>query len=176
MELQCTCRSHPLNLLSPSSFNNTSPKIFVSFSGRRNQYVQLGNASKWYMVPFSPIENWQKKRNGLICLPNTNIATTASTSDSDHNARLNSSSKINIKRVSNHTEPFRGKSGSVSFVGLTHQLIEEGKLVSSPFKDGTGSFIWVLGPIALIASLLLPQFFLTNVIDAVVEDEIVAGL
>lgn len=72
-------------------------------------------------------------------------------------------------------EPFRGKSGSVSFNGLTHQMVEESKLASSPFKEGTGSILWVLAPVALISSLVLPQFFLGNAIEAVLKDEIVAG-
>lgn len=80
------------------------------------------------------------------------------------------------ERIFSRGEPFRGKSGSVSFCGLTHQLVEEGKLSSSPFKDGTGSFLWVFGPMALISSLILPQFFLGNVIDAVLKDEILAGI
>ncbi|XAR64094.1 hypothetical protein NMG60_11024302 [Bertholletia excelsa] len=73
-------------------------------------------------------------------------------------------------------EPFRGKSGSVSFYGLTHQLVEEGKLVSAPFKQNTGSFIWALAPVALISSLVLPQFFLSNAIDAFLRDEILSEI
>lgn len=68
--------------------------------------------------------------------------------------------KVTDQNVSdiNGVEPFRGKSGSVSFIGLTHQLIEEGKLVSTPFKENR-SLLWVVGPIALISSILIPQFF-----------------
>ncbi|CAL9757645.1 unnamed protein product [Musa acuminata subsp. burmannicoides] len=73
-------------------------------------------------------------------------------------------------------DPFRGKSGSVSFCGLTHQMVEERKLVSSPFKDGTGSLVWILGPLALISSLVVPQFFLGNVIESVLRDEILAEI
>lgn len=72
-------------------------------------------------------------------------------------------------------EPFRGKSGSVSFHGLTHQRVEESKLASSPFKEGTGSFLWVLAPVALISSLVLPQFFLDSAIEAILKDEVLAG-
>ncbi|XP_052182159.1 uncharacterized protein LOC127794904 [Diospyros lotus] len=73
-------------------------------------------------------------------------------------------------------EPFRGKSGSVSFYGLTHQLVEEGKLVSAPFKERSGSFLWVLAPIAMISSLVLPQFFLSTSIDAFLKDEILSEI
>ncbi|XP_076883287.1 uncharacterized protein LOC143532011 [Bidens hawaiensis] len=55
-------------------------------------------------------------------------------------------------------EPFAGKSGSVSFIGLTHQLVEEGKLVSTPFQESR-SLLWVVAPIALISSVLIPPFF-----------------
>ncbi|KAK9165642.1 hypothetical protein Scep_000833 [Stephania cephalantha] len=77
----------------------------------------------------------------------------------------------------NRPEPFGGKSGSVSFYGLTHQAIEQGKLVSSPFRQGTkGSPIWVLAPVAFISSLVLPQFFLSTVIEASLTDEILAEI
>lgn len=73
-------------------------------------------------------------------------------------------------------EPFRGKSGSVSFIGLTHQLVEEAKLASAPFNEDKGSFLWVLAPAALIASLVLPQFFLSNVIEAFLVDVTLVGI
>ncbi|WCJ23916.1 hypothetical protein M5689_005913 [Euphorbia peplus] len=77
-------------------------------------------------------------------------------------------------------EPFRGKAGSVSFYGLTHQSIEEAQLVSAPYSEDKGSFLWVLGPVALISSLIFPQFFFANAIEAFLKDpilvEIVASL
>ncbi|XP_074585234.1 uncharacterized protein LOC141841015 [Curcuma longa] len=69
-----------------------------------------------------------------------------------------------------------GKSGSVSFCRLTHQMLEERKLISSPFKDGTGTIVWVLGPLALISSLVFPQFFLSAFIESVLGDEILAEI
>lgn len=72
-------------------------------------------------------------------------------------------------------DPFRGKSGSVSFCGLTHQNVEGRKLVSSPFKDDSGSILWVVGPLALISSLLVPQFFLGNAIEGFLRNEVLAG-
>lgn len=74
------------------------------------------------------------------------------------------------------SEPFRGKSGSVSFGGLTHQSVEETKLVSAPFKEGTGSILWVLAPVALISSLVVPQFFIIGAIEDVFKNEIFAGM
>lgn len=72
-------------------------------------------------------------------------------------------------------EPFGGRSGSVSFCGLTYHTLEERELVSSPFKEGTGSFLWIAGPLALISSLLLPQFLISGPIEAALQDEILAG-
>ncbi|XP_074568165.1 uncharacterized protein LOC141824737 [Curcuma longa] len=69
-----------------------------------------------------------------------------------------------------------GKSGSASFCGLTHQTVEERKPVSPPLKDGTGSLVWVLGPLALISSAVLPQFFLRSVIESVLRDEVLSEI
>ncbi|CAA7399482.1 unnamed protein product [Spirodela intermedia] len=73
-------------------------------------------------------------------------------------------------------EPFGGRSGSVSFCGLTYQALEERELVSSPFKEGTGSSLWIAGPLALISSLLLPQFLISGAIEAALKDEILAEM
>jgi hypothetical protein len=72
-------------------------------------------------------------------------------------------------------EPFNGKSGSVSFHGLTHQSVEEGRLVSAPFNEEKGSFVWLLGPVALVLSLIVPQFFLGSAIEAFLKDEVLVG-
>ncbi|GJS96025.1 hypothetical protein Tco_0802993 [Tanacetum coccineum] len=71
-------------------------------------------------------------------------------------------------------EQFGGKSGSVSFIGLTHQLVDEGKLVSSPFKESR-SLLWIVAPIALISSVLLPQFFGILSTD-LIQDVVLTGL
>ncbi|XP_010500373.1 PREDICTED: uncharacterized protein LOC104777763 [Camelina sativa] len=73
-------------------------------------------------------------------------------------------------------ELFRGKSGSVSFNGLTHQLVEESKLVSAPFQEEKGSLLWLLAPVVLIASFILPQFFLTGAIEATFKNDTVAEI
>lgn len=72
-------------------------------------------------------------------------------------------------------DPFRGKLGSVSFCGLSYEKLEEGKLMSSPFKEGTGSVFWVVGPLALIVSLIIPQFVLGGVFGSIIQDDILAG-
>lgn len=83
---------------------------------------------------------------------------------------------VNSSRL-DRPEPFGGKSGSVSFYGVTHQVIEEGKLVSAPFKEGKGgSLLWLLAPTAFISSLILPQFFFSNAIEAFIKDDILAEI
>ncbi|XP_057434893.1 uncharacterized protein LOC130727698 [Lotus japonicus] len=76
----------------------------------------------------------------------------------------------------NGVEPFRGKSGSVSFCGLTHQLVEEGKLESAPFNEEESSYFWLLGPAAFLSCLILPQFFVGNVVEAFFNDMILVDI
>ncbi|KAL8153976.1 hypothetical protein V2J09_011736 [Rumex salicifolius] len=71
-------------------------------------------------------------------------------------------------------EPLRGKSGSVSFYGITHQMVEEGKLESAPFKRGTGSFLWLSAPLVLIMSLVLPPLLVGNAVNVMIKDAILA--
>lgn len=73
-------------------------------------------------------------------------------------------------------DPFRGKSGCISFCGLSHQIVESNNLVSSPFEDGNGSLIWVVAPITLISSLVLPQFFLDNAIEGFLKNEVLTDI
>lgn len=110
------------------------------------------------------------KRGGRITM-------CASSSDSTRSVGLSGEkgrSDVQIIR-SGGVEPLRGKSGSVSFYGLTHQLVEEGKLESAPFVEDKGSFLWLLAPVALISSLILPQFFVSNAIEAFVKNETLLG-
>lgn len=82
-----------------------------------------------------------------------------------------------VRIISNNgSEPFRGKSGSVSFQGITHQMVEESKLVSAPFEEKRGSFLWVLAPIALISSLVLPRFFIAVAVDDLIKNATFAGM
>ncbi|KAK4390629.1 hypothetical protein Sango_2126200 [Sesamum angolense] len=92
-------------------------------------------------------------------------------------ANLNSSRKSGFRvEARKGSEPFRGKSGSVSFGGLTHQSVEESKLVSSPFKENTGSLLWVLAPVALISSLVVPQVFIVGPIEDVFKNQVFAAI
>ncbi|XP_024968842.1 uncharacterized protein LOC112508487 isoform X1 [Cynara cardunculus var. scolymus] len=84
----------------------------------------------------------------------------------DNKSEANSKATDQKVSDSNVVEPFGGKSGSVSFIGLTHQLVEEGKLVSTPFKESR-SLLWIVAPIAIILSVLIPQFF------GIISDELI---
>lgn len=92
----------------------------------------------------------------------------------------NPEEKLNLSGLKNTgvggVEPFRGKSGSISFNGLTHQLVEEGRLVSAPFNENAGSYLWVLAPVAFISSLVFPQFFLNFAIEGFLKDEILSEI
>lgn len=74
------------------------------------------------------------------------------------------------------SDPLRGKSGSVSFGGLNHQSVEESKLVSAPFKEGTGSLLWALAPVALISALVVPQFFVATAVEDAFKNEVFAEI
>ncbi|KAG8377705.1 hypothetical protein BUALT_Bualt08G0060600 [Buddleja alternifolia] len=88
-------------------------------------------------------------------------------------ANLNSSRKLGFRvDAIKGSEPFRGKSGSVSFGGSSHQSVEESKLASAPFKENSGSLLWVLAPVALISSLVVPQFFIVSAIEDVFKNEV----
>lgn len=89
---------------------------------------------------------------------------------------LKQSSSVPVNGGYNGLEPFHGKSGSVSFYGLTHQSVEEGKLVSAPFKQEESSYLWVLAPVAFISSLILPQFFVGTVVAAFFNDLILKDI
>lgn len=122
------------------------------------------------MFSFLPdSENSHGVKKVVLSAPNSNASSTVGTPNSGVVRSSGSVGRVGL-------DPFRGKSGSVSFCGLTHQLLEERKLVSSPFKDGTGSYVWAVGPLALILSLVLPQFFLGNAIEILLKDEIFAGI
>ncbi|XP_010525631.1 PREDICTED: uncharacterized protein LOC104803397 [Tarenaya hassleriana] len=97
-------------------------------------------------------------RGGVICLAR---------SESDLESK-----NLEKRNIRDGAEPFRGKPGSISFQGLTHQLVEESKLVSGPFQEEKGSFLWVLAPVALISSLILPQFFLSGAIEVWFKNDI----
>ncbi|KAA8537684.1 hypothetical protein F0562_027326 [Nyssa sinensis] len=183
MELQSACgwlHNHaPKTRLFPNqpffSHHTVSPPYSVrnKTSGLRDGRLGFQNAIKPKLVPDL------KRTMKDYSLPSLKRGATLCASNSNPEAKLNfygnGVTDVHLNGLGG-LEPFRGKSGSVSFHGLTHQLVEEGKLMSAPFNESTGSFLWVLAPVALISSLVLPQFFLFIVIDTFINDEILSEI
>lgn len=113
---------------------------------------------------------------GLNKFQRTLIHASDSTVNGALEVELKQSSSVPVNVGYSGLEPFHGKSGSVSFYGLTHQSVEEGKLVSAPFKQEESSYLWVLAPVAFISSLILPQFFVGTVVAAFFNDLILKGI
>ncbi|KAL3626881.1 hypothetical protein CASFOL_029286 [Castilleja foliolosa] len=91
-------------------------------------------------------------------------------------ANLSSQRKLGFRvEAKKDSDPFRGKSGSILFGGLSHQSVEESKLESAPFKEEIGSLLWVLAPVALISALIVPQFFIVTAIESAYKNEVFAG-
>ncbi|XP_068655570.1 uncharacterized protein [Aristolochia californica] len=187
MELQslACCISHQPSFSLKNRVCSTSyywSKIAQSFT-KEILSSGPGHSVKWNR-PIHQFVDPPKRRNVVFHLPNSNMESISGASVSNEDEILketpiDSSHKINTSLAARgkaffSRESFRGKSGIVSFSGLTHELLEERKLVSSPFKDDTGSLVWILGPIALISSLVLPQFILNNNVDAILKDAILA--
>ncbi|CAK9170892.1 unnamed protein product [Ilex paraguariensis] len=106
------------------------------------------------------------KRGVIVCASDSNPAESNSYTQENTSLRINGG---------NGVEPFREKLGSISFAGVTHQLVEESKLVSTPSAEGTSSFLWAWAPVALISSLVLPQLFIGAAIDGFFSDEILSS-
>lgn len=99
--------------------------------------------------------------------------------DSNQSGKLEFSRREIVGALDNANdglEPFRGKPGSVSFWGLSHQSVDQRRLISSPFEENSGSFVWVLAPVALILSLVLPRFFIGGIIIDLLNDEILSEI
>lgn len=132
----------------------------------RNQKMGIGNVSNLCISPNSIIKGFPSlslKRGTTPC-----VSTPGTLSDPNVLERGDSGA---FNSRFDGVEPSVGKSGSVSFHGLTHQMVEECNLTSAPFPEHKTSFLWVLAPVALISSLVLPQFFLGNLIEAFVKNE-----
>ncbi|KAI5403032.1 hypothetical protein KIW84_050580 [Lathyrus oleraceus] len=140
MELQTLCCAFPSQPLQLSNHHHrrVSNHQFHSFHfnssntllRHQRQKFAFEKASKWLKgVGFNKFQR-----------------TLVHASDSTVNGALevesvqSSSVPVNVVEV----EPFHGKSGSVSFYGLTHQSVEEGKLESAPIKQDESSYFWIL--------------------------------
>lgn len=139
-----------------------------SFALLRNQVPGFRNSSISYLVP------GLKTRVKDYSLPSLSRGFVVCASGDNQEGKSNFSGQKNAGV--DGVEPFRGKAGSISFFGVTHQLVEEGRLVSAPFNESAGSLLWVLAPVALILSLVLPQFFLGFAIDGLINDEVLTEI
>ncbi|KAF7817544.1 putative transmembrane protein [Senna tora] len=171
MEVQSVCCGLPSQPLASKS-NHSNFELVHSNSSFRFQRHGSGFPSKRTLSCLK----WLIKEPSLLGF-NKRTALRASISDADGGLEFHANQSSRVPATTYHgAEPFRGKPGSVSFHGLTHQMVEEGKLVSAPFLEHKGSFFWVLAPIAFISSLILPQFFLANVIETFLKNEILVDI
>ncbi|XP_020530363.1 uncharacterized protein LOC18446005 isoform X2 [Amborella trichopoda] len=192
------CYAPPLQ--NPSSWNKNktppichfTPKINGKSANVRSQSISVRTSTKCSLMPIASFDSGamhitkssRSSRKPLVFyLPNQKDGTGVidPVAIEDVETKLESENipimGIVAKRENfNYREPFNGKPGSVSFCGLTYQHVEERQLISSPFKEGTGSFLWILGPVVLISSLVLPQFYIGNFVESVLQDEILSGI
>ncbi|KAL2346353.1 hypothetical protein Fmac_000353 [Flemingia macrophylla] len=170
MKLQTLCCALPSQPFeSPNHHRILSSRTYAPFRNQRQRF-RFGSALKCL--------KWVTKDPSLSGL-NKFQRLLIRASDANFNGGLevhsNRSSSVPVTTF-NGVEPFHGKSGSVSFCGLTHQSIEEAKLESAPFELKGGSYLWVLAPAAFVASLILPQFFVDNVVEAFLDDVILIDI
>ncbi|PRQ26961.1 hypothetical protein RchiOBHm_Chr6g0300231 [Rosa chinensis] len=170
MELQSVFLGIPTSNFTLSN-NRISPHqcVTANHGGRLRTRI----ASKSYFVPGL---NMFVKKSSMLCL-NKGAIMCASNPSLDGKLEFSREKDSNVpSKATDAVEPFRGKSGSISFCGLTHQLVEEGKLLSAPFDEEKGSFLWFLAPVALIASFIFPQFFIGNAIEGYLKDEVLVEI
>ncbi|XP_068657174.1 uncharacterized protein [Aristolochia californica] len=83
----------------------------------------------------------------------------------------------NVESISGATVSSEGEILKEASVDSPHEintsLAAGGKGLFSR-ESFRGSLLWIVGPIALISSLVLPQFILNNAVDAIVKDTILA--
>ncbi|CAH9054343.1 unnamed protein product [Cuscuta europaea] len=151
MELQC-----PRSLL-PNRLS------FPNFSPFRHQISNLTSRKQALLRPELKLNSWLK--NGAI------VPMSRSSSSSKQKLRSSGSGDSNVlDNGISRVKPHQGKPGSVSFVGLTHQLVEENKSELAPSEREIGSFRWVIAPLALISSFVFPRFLVDIAIDGLQND------
>ncbi|KAK7310885.1 hypothetical protein RJT34_08667 [Clitoria ternatea] len=167
--LSCSLPSQPLVFSNHRLISSRAIGTPAAFRNPRQRF-QFGNASKCL--------KWVIKEPSLAGLKKSQrLITHASDSNLNGGLEVHQNKNSNVPVIEfNGVEPFHGKSGSVSFSGLTHQSVEEAKLESAPFEEKGSSFFWILAPVAFIASLTLPQFFVDNVIEAFLDDAILIDI
>ncbi|KAJ8772651.1 hypothetical protein K2173_027828 [Erythroxylum novogranatense] len=173
MEMQSVFHGIPPPKLSLSAHRLLSRNLVLASHVRlKDQALQLGSAQKLYMQ--SGLKGGLRGLSMPMLKRVVVMSGSASNSSGETDLKPLDREVYGVPATVNNdgVEPFSGKSGSVSFCGLTHQSIEEGGLMSAPFNVDKSSFLWLLGPVALISSLIVPQFFLGQTIEAFLKDTI----
>ncbi|XP_028554771.1 uncharacterized protein LOC110100155 isoform X2 [Dendrobium catenatum] len=151
---------------------------FLSLICQQKNGIRFGNIARGKSIIVAPLkvasylpnsDSSPGKKLVSSISPSSEVKSAESIEEYTVLRKLEPSGRINL-------DPFRGKSGCVSFCGLSHQLVEARNLVSSPFEDGKGSILWIAAPLALISSLLLPQFFINNSIEVFVKNEVLKDI
>ncbi|KAL8087728.1 hypothetical protein AgCh_037762 [Apium graveolens] len=169
----CCCAQSPAPRILTSGLHFSSHTAFhsskqPSFAPKRSRFLPgFRDVSKSSLVVSG------SRRISEYLLPPLSRGFIVSASTSNQEVELSSAEQKDV--AVSGVEPFRGKAGSISFSGLTHQLVEEGKLVSAPFNESAGSLFWVLAPVALMLSLVVPQF-LAIAIDGYFDSELTADI
>lgn len=173
MALQSLCCSFLSPKIMPS-FPRHTHTVGTSAVIRQDQSSQHANAAK--PCPLSGLK-WVYKDSLLPKVKGFSRIRASSSENS--NAKLGappkSSTGVPVRKFDG-VEPFRGKAGSISFYGLTYNSVEESKLVSSPFQRGGGSVLWVLAPLSLILSFTLPPLFISDAVNVLIKDGILAEI
>eukprot|EP01018_Ginkgo_biloba_P002851 Gb_14718 [translate_table: standard] len=96
-------------------------------------------------------------------------------SDQDPSEPLNVTVKESIPfaktEVVHQSNNINGKTGFVSFYGL-HKHVEEADSENGSSLGGHWSLDWLLGPTVLVASVVLPPFYLRTFFETVLEDSL----
>lgn len=69
----------------------------------------------------------------------------------------------------------QGRCGFATFYGLGLVRPELRQGLQAP-NEAWPSVLWILGPVALLSSLVLPPFFLRKLFEAVLEESLVSGM
>ncbi|MED6122670.1 hypothetical protein PIB30_041927 [Stylosanthes scabra] len=153
------------------------PLLFSNHHHRfiSSQALRIRAPFRFRFAGTSKCLTWVSKGHSILELNRFQRPLLIHASDSNVNDALevlpNRNSSVAVTSY-NGIEPFRGKPGCVSFYGITFQSVEEGKLESAPFQEEESSYSWLLAPVALISSLILPQFFVASVVETFFNDEI----
>ena len=120
-----------------------------------------------------------RRRSSCYALPQSDNVTTDSELPTPPNA-VKESEVVNEL----HSDPMRdssnqGRSGFVTFysAGLVQPDFQESHETHETHETHKAwtSILWILGPVALLSSLVLPPFFLRKIFEVLLEESLVSG-